>query len=83
MHRYIFPDGEMQEISTVAASLQQAGFEVRHTENLREHYALTLRRGTPTYPFRACRAGGKPGPASCGMAGTVISDLAATASSWH
>jgi cyclopropane-fatty-acyl-phospholipid synthase len=43
LHRYIFPDGEMEEVSTVMASLQRAGFEVRHSENLREHYALTLR----------------------------------------
>jgi cyclopropane-fatty-acyl-phospholipid synthase len=43
MQRYIFPDGELQDISRVTAALQGAGFEVRNDENLREHYALTLR----------------------------------------
>jgi cyclopropane-fatty-acyl-phospholipid synthase len=43
MQRYIFPDAEFQDISQVTAALQRAGFEVRHLENLREHYALTLR----------------------------------------
>src|SRR6185503_7603448 len=43
MCRYIFPDGELQDISRVTAALQSAGFEIRHDENLREHYALTLR----------------------------------------
>lgn len=44
MDRYVFPDGELHEVATVAALIQQNGLEVRHVENLREHYALTLRR---------------------------------------
>ena len=40
---YIFPDGEILPLSTVAASLEKAGLEIRDTESLREHYALTLR----------------------------------------
>ncbi len=43
MQRYVFPDGELQEIGRVVSAVQHAGLEVRHTENLREHYALTLR----------------------------------------
>jgi cyclopropane-fatty-acyl-phospholipid synthase len=31
-------------VSEVNAIAEQAGFEVRDAENLREHYALTLRR---------------------------------------
>jgi len=42
--RYVFPDGELQEVGTVVSALQDHGLEVRHFENLREHYALTLRR---------------------------------------
>jgi cyclopropane-fatty-acyl-phospholipid synthase len=42
--RYVFPDGELHELGTVVSAMQHAGFEVRHVENLREHYALTLRR---------------------------------------
>ncbi len=41
--RYIFPDGELHEAGTVVSAIQQAGFEARHVESLREHYALTLR----------------------------------------
>lgn len=41
--RYVFPDGELVEVGKVASALQAAGFELRHDESLREHYALTLR----------------------------------------
>jgi cyclopropane-fatty-acyl-phospholipid synthase len=41
--RYVFPDGELHEVGSVVSRVQQSGFEVRHVENLREHYALTLR----------------------------------------
>jgi cyclopropane-fatty-acyl-phospholipid synthase len=39
----VFPDGELHEIGTVVSAMQHAGFEVRHLESLREHYAKTLR----------------------------------------
>jgi cyclopropane-fatty-acyl-phospholipid synthase len=42
--RYVFPDGELHEVGRVISALQDRGLEVRHMENLREHYALTLRR---------------------------------------
>ena len=41
--RYIFPDGELVPVSEAALLAEAAGFEVRDVENLREHYALTLR----------------------------------------
>lgn len=41
--RYVFPDGELHEVGTVVSTMQETGFEVRHLEGLREHYALTLR----------------------------------------
>jgi cyclopropane-fatty-acyl-phospholipid synthase len=41
--RFVFPDGELHEVGTVVSAMQQDGFEVRHLESLREHYALTLR----------------------------------------
>jgi cyclopropane-fatty-acyl-phospholipid synthase len=44
MQRYVFPDGELHEVGVVVSMLQETGFEVRHVETLREHYALTLRR---------------------------------------
>jgi cyclopropane-fatty-acyl-phospholipid synthase len=43
INRYVFPDGELQEVGKVVSTMQRAGFEVRHEEGLREHYALTLR----------------------------------------
>jgi cyclopropane-fatty-acyl-phospholipid synthase len=39
----VFPDGELHEIGSVVSHIQKAGFEARHVEGLREHYALTLR----------------------------------------
>lgn len=41
--RYIFPDGELEPVSEVNVMAENAGFEVRDVESLREHYALTLR----------------------------------------
>ncbi|GIU86454.1 MAG: cyclopropane-fatty-acyl-phospholipid synthase [Acidimicrobiia bacterium] len=41
--RYVFPDGELHEVGTVVSRMQRSGFEVRHLESLREHYARTLR----------------------------------------
>ena len=41
--RYVFPDGELHEVGNVVSTMQRAGYEVRHVESLREHYALTLR----------------------------------------
>jgi cyclopropane-fatty-acyl-phospholipid synthase len=41
--RYVFPDGELQEVGTVVSAMQAHGFEVRDVESLREHYAFTLR----------------------------------------
>jgi len=40
--RYVFPDGELSGVGTIVSVMQDNGFEVRHEENLREHYALTL-----------------------------------------
>jgi cyclopropane-fatty-acyl-phospholipid synthase len=41
--RFVFPDGELLEVGSVVTAIQRAGFEARHMESLREHYALTLR----------------------------------------
>lgn len=42
VHSYVFPDGELRPISTILTKAEEAGFEVRDVEGLREHYALTL-----------------------------------------
>jgi cyclopropane-fatty-acyl-phospholipid synthase len=41
--RYVFPDGELHEVGRVISAMHEADLEVRHSETLREHYALTLR----------------------------------------
>jgi cyclopropane-fatty-acyl-phospholipid synthase len=40
--RYVFPDGELTGSGRIITTMQDVGLEVRHEENLREHYALTL-----------------------------------------
>jgi cyclopropane-fatty-acyl-phospholipid synthase len=40
---YVFPDGELTPIHLTLRAAEEAGFEVRDVESLREHYALTLR----------------------------------------
>ncbi|HEY0357863.1 MAG TPA: cyclopropane-fatty-acyl-phospholipid synthase family protein [Mycobacteriales bacterium] len=42
INRYVFPDGELTGVGRIISDLQNNGFEPRHSENLREHYALTL-----------------------------------------
>ncbi|MEV0094752.1 cyclopropane-fatty-acyl-phospholipid synthase family protein [Streptomyces sp. NPDC050738] len=42
--RYVFPDGELAPVGRTLATLEEAGFEARDVEVLREHYALTLRQ---------------------------------------
>jgi cyclopropane-fatty-acyl-phospholipid synthase len=41
---FVFPDGELEDVASVVRALEDAGLEVRDTESLREHYALTLRQ---------------------------------------
>lgn len=41
INRYVFPDGELVPVGTLAFAMQAQGFEVRHVEDLREHYART------------------------------------------
>jgi cyclopropane-fatty-acyl-phospholipid synthase len=40
--RYVFPDGELIGSGSIIRAAQDVGLEVQHTENLRQHYALTL-----------------------------------------
>lgn len=43
MARYVFPDGELLEPGQVVSAINANGFEARHMESFREHYARTLR----------------------------------------
>lgn len=41
--RYVFPDGELTGSGRIITEAQDVDFEVLHEENLRPHYAMTLR----------------------------------------
>jgi cyclopropane-fatty-acyl-phospholipid synthase len=41
INRYVFPDGELTGVGRLVSAMHDTGFEVRHEENIREHYALT------------------------------------------
>jgi cyclopropane-fatty-acyl-phospholipid synthase len=41
--RYVFPDGDLVAVDATTRAAESVGFEVRDVENLREHYARTLR----------------------------------------
>jgi cyclopropane-fatty-acyl-phospholipid synthase len=43
INRYVFPDGELESVGYLVRQMEDLGFEIRHEENLREHYAKTLR----------------------------------------
>src|SRR6266404_3057037 len=43
IEHYVFPDGDTPPLPIMLRAAESAGFEVRDVENLREHYALTLR----------------------------------------
>jgi cyclopropane-fatty-acyl-phospholipid synthase len=43
IQRYVFPDSELVPPGETIRHAERAGFETRDVENLREHYALTVR----------------------------------------
>ena len=43
INRYVFPGGELDTISNILRGMEQAKFEIHDVENLRMHYAMTLR----------------------------------------
>jgi cyclopropane-fatty-acyl-phospholipid synthase len=43
MDRYVFPDGDLVSVDSTLRGAEAVGFEIRDVENLREHYARTLR----------------------------------------
>ncbi|WP_248958852.1 SAM-dependent methyltransferase [Sphaerisporangium perillae] len=44
INRYVFPDGELESVGHLIREMEDTGFEIRHEENLREHYAKTLEK---------------------------------------
>src|SRR3546814_11765850 len=62
MGRYVFPDGELLDLGDTVRAMQDAGFEVRDVQSLRDHYALPLtQRGANPGAHRA-EAGPPAGP---------------------
>jgi cyclopropane-fatty-acyl-phospholipid synthase len=43
IEQYVFPDGDIPPLPIMLRAAESSGFEIRDMENLREHYALTLR----------------------------------------
>jgi cyclopropane-fatty-acyl-phospholipid synthase len=43
INRYVFPDGELDNVSNIQHAMERARFEIADVEALRPHYALTLR----------------------------------------
>jgi len=43
INRYVFPDGQLETVSTVQQLMEEAKLEIHDVEGLRQHYALTLR----------------------------------------
>jgi cyclopropane-fatty-acyl-phospholipid synthase len=43
INRYVFPDGQLDNVSNIQHVMEQARFEIADVEALRPHYAMTLR----------------------------------------
>ena len=43
IEQYVFPDGDIPPLPIMLRAAESSGLEIRDVENLREHYALTLR----------------------------------------
>ncbi len=83
INRYVFPDGEMEGVGVIVAAIQNAGLEVRHEENLREHYARTY-GGVGRQPRGPlARGGGRgrggPGPGVAAVPGRLPARFRAAA----
>jgi cyclopropane-fatty-acyl-phospholipid synthase len=64
IYRYVFPDGELEAPGYLVSLMHDAGFEVRHEENLREHYAKTLAGWCANLDARWDQAVGEVGEAT-------------------
>jgi cyclopropane-fatty-acyl-phospholipid synthase len=56
LKRYVFPDGELVPLNVTVRAAEEAGFEARDVESLREHYAKTLRCWIERLKARAAEA---------------------------
>jgi cyclopropane-fatty-acyl-phospholipid synthase len=56
INRYVFPDGQLDNISNIQRFMEEARFEISDVEGLRPHYALTLRAWVDRLERRRARA---------------------------
>jgi cyclopropane-fatty-acyl-phospholipid synthase len=56
INRYVFPDGQLDNISNIQRFIEDARFEITDVEALRAHYALTLRAWVARLERRHARA---------------------------
>jgi cyclopropane-fatty-acyl-phospholipid synthase len=56
INRYVFPDGQLDNISNIQRFMEEAKFEITDVEALRAHYALTLRAWVERLERRHSRA---------------------------
>ncbi len=59
--RYVFPNGELPHIGMALQAMQQGGLEAFDVENLRRHYARTLRLWSDNYETHGERLRGMVG----------------------
>jgi cyclopropane-fatty-acyl-phospholipid synthase len=53
--KYVFPDGELPHLSLALNAMQEGGLEAFDIENLRRHYARTLRLWSDNYEANAVK----------------------------
>jgi cyclopropane-fatty-acyl-phospholipid synthase len=56
INRYVFPDGQLDNISNIQRVMEEVKFEITDVEALRAHYALTLRTWVARLERRHLRA---------------------------
>jgi cyclopropane-fatty-acyl-phospholipid synthase len=56
INRYVFPDGQLDNISNIQHVMERARFEIADVEALRAHYALTLRHWVERLEHNHARA---------------------------
>jgi len=56
INRYVFPDAELDCVSRIQLAMERAGFEILDVEQLRRHYAETLRHWVKRLETRKAEA---------------------------
>ncbi|HNQ06000.1 MAG TPA: class I SAM-dependent methyltransferase [Tetrasphaera sp.] len=73
INRYVFPDGELAPVGTIIGAMADQGFEMRHAEDLREHYARTCREWARNLSANWEAAVAEAGPGTARIWGLYLS----------